>query len=76
MWSKGHVRGNLREEEGRKTEVLQGIPEVRIFPEPGGCYMLPNQARYQTSLNPDDFSVVVKHVVKGPCSRDFARGTG
>ena len=45
----------MRVAEGRKTEVIQGVAGFRIFPEPGGCYTLPNQARYQTSLNPEIF---------------------
>ena len=53
MWSKGHVRGILRDAEGRKPSVFQGVSGFQFFPEGGGCYTLPNQARYQTSLNPD-----------------------
>ena len=53
MWAKAHVRAICGAGEGRKTEALQGFPGFRDSLERLGCYMLPNQARYQTSLNPD-----------------------
>ena len=79
MWAKGYVRGILREEEGRKTEVLQGFPGFRDSLERLGCYMLPNQARYQTSLNPEIFGCFAGCffvVVKGPRSSDLRGGGG
>ena len=36
MWSRGHVRGNLRGGKGRKPSVLQGILDFRFFPNLGG----------------------------------------
>ncbi len=41
MWAKAYVRAILRDAEGQKTEVFQGLSGFRIFPEPGGCYTLP-----------------------------------
>ena len=69
MWSKAHVRGILRDAEGQKTEVLQGVSGSRIFPEGGGCYTLPNQARYQTSLNPEMIQLYESRWKNGGCGR-------
>ena len=67
MWSKDHVRGILRDAEGRKPSVLQGFSDFRIFLEGGGRYTLPNQARYQTSLYPDvRFSELSPGVIPNP----------
>ena len=65
MWSKGHVRGILRDAEGQKTEVLQGVSGFWIFPEGGGCYTLPNQARYQAERNPEIFGCFAGFSAKG-----------
>ena len=72
MWAKAYVRAILRVAEGRKTEVIQGVAGFRIFPEPGGCYTLPNQARYQTEDNPDDVQFCCRGRIQTALQRNYS----
>ena len=55
MWSNGGFRSYCGSHEVPKLQCLQGIAGFRISTDRRGCYTLPNQARYQTSLNPEIF---------------------
>ena len=60
MWSTGNVRAVLRDAERRKRQCFQGFRGFWFSLERLGCYMLPNQARYQTSLNPDALMIIAE----------------
>ena len=72
MWAKAYVRGILRDAEGRKPSVFQGVSGFQIFPEGGGCYTLPNQARYQTEDNPDDVQFCCRGRIQTALQRNYS----
>ena len=55
MWSNGDFRSFCGRDEAPKRQYLQGVAGFWISANGRGCYTLPNQARYQTSLNPGIF---------------------